>query len=62
MAEINRSGVEISRRAAAGTARVFASIGPTGVMLMMGEIPAGADGSAFAEQAQAIADGGAEAS
>ncbi len=33
---INRAGVELSKRAAAGKARVFASIGPTGVMLMMG--------------------------
>ncbi|MDW8310758.1 MAG: homocysteine S-methyltransferase family protein, partial [Verrucomicrobiales bacterium] len=30
VAEINREGVRISREAAAGQARVFASIGPTG--------------------------------
>jgi len=32
--EINRRGVEISRQAAAGRARVFASIGPTGKLLL----------------------------
>ncbi len=36
--EINRLGVEISRRAAAGRARVFASLGPSGKLLMMGEV------------------------
>ena len=36
VAEINRAGVEISRRAADGRALVFASMGPSGVMLMMG--------------------------
>jgi len=36
VAEINRAGVEISKRAADGRALVFASIGPSGVMLMMG--------------------------
>ena len=41
VAEINRAGVEISRRAAGGRARVFASIGPSGVMLMMGEVSRG---------------------
>ena len=36
VAEVNRAGVEISRRAAAGHAAVFASVGPTGIVLMMG--------------------------
>ena len=57
VAEINRAGVEISRRAAAGRARVFASIGPSGVMLMMGEISAAQLQQAFAEQARALAQG-----
>jgi len=35
MAEVNRAGVEISRRGASGQALVFASMGPSGVMLMM---------------------------
>lgn len=32
--EINRAGIEIARRAAAGRAKVFASCGPSGKMLM----------------------------
>lgn len=61
VAELNRRGVEISRAAAAGRARVFASIGPTGKLLMNGEVTAGDMRSAFAEQAQALARGGADA-
>ena len=58
---INRRGVEISRAATAGTsARVFASIGPTGKMLMTGEVSADQLAEAFAEQAQAIAAAGAD--
>jgi len=34
--ELNRRGVEISRDAAAGKALVFASLGPTGKMIVMG--------------------------
>ena len=37
LAEINARGVEISLKAASGRARVFASIGPTGKLLMSGE-------------------------
>lgn len=57
---INRAGVEISRRAAAGRALVFASLGPSGVMLMMGEVSEAELQAGFAEQAQAMADGGAD--
>lgn len=60
VAEINRAGVEISRRAAAGRALVFASMGPSGVMLMMGEVSEAELQAAFAEQAQAMAAGGAD--
>jgi 5-methyltetrahydrofolate--homocysteine methyltransferase len=60
-AQINRAGVEISRRAAQGRARVFASIGPSGVMLLMGEVSADELREAFAVQAQAIAEAGADA-
>jgi 5-methyltetrahydrofolate--homocysteine methyltransferase len=59
-AEVNRAGVEISRRAAAGRASVFASVGPTGVMLMMGQVSADELTAAFAEQFQAIAQAGAD--
>jgi methionine synthase I (cobalamin-dependent) len=61
VAEINRAGVEISRRAANGKARVFASIGPSGVMLLMGEVQPEELREAFAVQAQAIAAAGADA-
>lgn len=59
--EINRKGVEISWRAAAGRARVFASMGPSGKLLMMGEVSEEELLAAFTEQAQALADGGADA-
>lgn len=60
-AEISRRGVEISRRAAADQAYVFASIGPSGKMLIGGEIEANTLRQAFDEQAQAMADAGANA-
>ena len=60
-AEINKRGAEISRRAAAGKARVFASIGPTGKLLMSGEVTPEELRAAFLEQARALAQGGAEA-
>lgn len=59
--EINRAGAEISRRAAADRAKVFASMGPSGVMLMMGEATSDQVRDAFAAQAQALAEGGADA-
>ncbi|NUQ65348.1 MAG: homocysteine S-methyltransferase family protein [Pirellulales bacterium] len=61
VAEINRRGVEISLRAADGRAKVFASVGPSGVMLMMGEASEQDLLAAFAEQAKAIAEAGAHA-
>ncbi len=60
VAEINRAGVEISRRAADGRALVFASIGPSGKMLMMGDVSEDDLHAAFAEQARAMADAGAD--
>ncbi|MFZ0961443.1 MAG: homocysteine S-methyltransferase family protein [Terriglobia bacterium] len=61
LVEINRRGVEISRRAAAGRARVFASMGPSGKLLMMGEVSEVELLAAYTEQAQALAAGGADA-
>jgi methionine synthase I (cobalamin-dependent) len=58
--EVNRAGVEISRRAASGRAKIFASLGPSGVMLMMGAVKPEELQAAFAEQAQAMADAGAD--
>lgn len=56
---INRAGAEISCRAADGRAHVFASIGPSGKMLMMGEVTEDELLAAFTDQARALADGGA---
>ncbi|MDR2755900.1 MAG: homocysteine S-methyltransferase family protein [Planctomycetaceae bacterium] len=55
--EINRAGVRISLDAARKKAdvKVFASIGPSGVVLMMGNVTADDLYAAFLEQAQAIA-------
>ena len=61
IAELNRAGVEISRRAAGDRARVFASIGPCGKLLVTGEVDEAALRACFAEQAQALAAGGADA-
>ena len=58
-AEINRCGVQISLRGAEGRAKVFASMGPSGVMLMMGAVAPEELSAAFAEQAQAMAEAGA---
>jgi methionine synthase I (cobalamin-dependent) len=60
---INRRGVEISRRAAGNMAKVFASIGPTGKMLMKdaGTAETIALYKAFVEQAHALAEGGPDA-
>jgi len=58
---INRAGVQISREGAAGRAKVFASIGPSGKMLVAGEVTEDVLGSAFREQAQALAAAGADA-
>ncbi len=59
--ELNRLGVEISKEAAAGKALVFASIGPTGKMVIMGDITREEAEEAFREQATAAAGAGADA-
>ena len=61
LVEINRRGVEISRRAADGRALVFASIGPSGKLLVNDETTIDALLAAFEEQARALADAGADA-
>ena len=57
---INRAGVAISKRAAE-KALVFASIGPTGKLLMTGEMSEEQATAAFAAQAAALAEAGADA-
>jgi 5-methyltetrahydrofolate--homocysteine methyltransferase len=58
---INRAGVAISRKGAVGRALVFASIGPTGKILMSGDVTAGQVSAGFAAQAKSLADAGADA-
>jgi methionine synthase I (cobalamin-dependent) len=58
--EINQAGVAISLAAVGGSgAKVFASIGPSGKILLNGDITAEELAAAFAEQAQALKDAGA---
>jgi 5-methyltetrahydrofolate--homocysteine methyltransferase len=58
---INRAGVAISRKGAAGRALVFASIGPTGKILMSGEVTVKQVSAAFSAQARSLAAAGADA-
>jgi 5-methyltetrahydrofolate--homocysteine methyltransferase len=58
---INRAGVTLSKRGAGKRTLVFASIGPTGKILMSGEVSAEQVTSAFAAQAQSLAAAGADA-
>lgn len=60
VATFNRAGAEISRRAAGDRAHVFGSIGPSGKILLMGEVDPGALEEAFRLQALALAEGGAD--
>ncbi len=57
---INRRGVEISKQAAGARALVFASIGPSGKMLVAGETTEQELRSVFEEQARALAAAGAD--
>lgn len=58
--EINMRGVEISRTAAAGRAKVFASIGPCGKLLVTGDTTETELADTFGEQASAVAEAGAD--
>jgi methionine synthase I (cobalamin-dependent) len=58
--EINAAAVALSRRGAAGRARIFASVGPSGKMLAAGEVDEPALRRAFGEQCAALASGGAD--
>jgi len=58
---VNRAGVEISRRASDGRALVFASIGPTGKMLLAGETTEEELSSVYAEQVEALVSAGPDA-
>lgn len=58
---INEAGVRISKQAADGRALVFGSIGPSGKMVLTGETNPDELFEAFKEQAEALAEGGADA-
>ncbi|MFA6107445.1 MAG: homocysteine S-methyltransferase family protein [Candidatus Latescibacterota bacterium] len=60
-AELARLGVRLSQQAATGRALVFASLGPSTRLLMAGEVEEAALRDAFREQAEALAEGGADA-
>ena len=61
MVEINKAGVTLSRQAAGRDVLVFASIGPSGKLLMSGDITEDELRAAFAEQARALAEAGPDA-
>jgi 5-methyltetrahydrofolate--homocysteine methyltransferase len=60
VAEINEAAARLSREAA-GDKRVIASVGPTGKMLLMGDVTADGLYEAFKEQTAALERGGADA-
>ena len=61
VAEINTAAARLSRKAAGDKAWVIASVGPTGKLLMMGDVSAEELYEAFKEQIVALEAGGADA-
>ena len=59
--ELNRLATEISREAAGDKCLVLGSVGPTGKILMMGDVSENEMYDAFAEQVHALEQGGADA-
>lgn len=59
--ELNRLAAEISREAAGDKCLVLGSVGPTGKILMMGDVSKQEMYDAFSEQVQALEKGGADA-
>ncbi|MBN1950325.1 MAG: homocysteine S-methyltransferase family protein [Bacteroidales bacterium] len=59
--EINKKAARISRLAAGESVIVLGSVGPTGKMLLMGDVTEDELYEAFKEQVQALQDGGADA-
>jgi Methionine synthase I (cobalamin-dependent), methyltransferase domain len=60
-AELNEAAARISRSAAGEDRWVIASMGPTGKFLLMGDVTEDEMRDSFAEQARALASGGADA-
>ncbi|MFH1675611.1 MAG: homocysteine S-methyltransferase family protein [bacterium] len=61
VSEINKAAASISREAAGNSRHVLGSIGPTGKILLMGDVTEVELYDAFAEQASALEKGGADA-
>jgi len=61
VAELNKAGVEISRKAAGDNNWVIASVGPTGKMVLMGDVTEEDFYNVFKEQSVALGQGGADA-
>ncbi len=61
VSEINEAAAKISRKAAGDNNWVIASIGPTGKMLVMGDVTESELYEGFKEQAMALEAGGADA-
>ncbi len=59
--ELAEAGVAISRRAAGDSSKVFASMGPSGKIVMMGDVDPQQLYEAFATASKAFANGGADA-
>ena len=59
--ELNKAAAELSKKAAGDNVYVLGSIGPTGKILMMGEVTVEEFYDAFKEQAMALEAGGADA-
>ena len=59
--ELNKAAAEISRKAAGNDKTVLGSIGPSGKILMMGEVSSEELYNAYKEQAIALSDGGVDA-
>jgi 5-methyltetrahydrofolate--homocysteine methyltransferase len=60
-AELNAAAAAISREAAGPDRHVIASVGPTGKMLLLGDVSPDEVAAAFREQIAALARGGADA-
>jgi len=58
--DLNRAAAEISRKAAGDRALVLGSVGPTGKMVMMGEVSPEELSEGFMEQVKGLADGGTD--
>ena len=58
--ELNRRAAEISKQAAGESSLVLGSMGPTGKMVLMGEVNPQEVYKGFMEQARGLADGGAD--